>query len=67
MESLLSLFYISEMLFVHNQGSSLVSEFLIRGREYAQEEWKLSYSHFVNFQKDAEGRIRVVWWGVTEE
>lgn len=38
LQSLLSLFNISEMLFFHNQSSSVVSEFLIQGREYMQEE-----------------------------
>lgn len=38
LESLLSLFNISEMLFFHNQSSSLVSEFLMQDKEYAQEE-----------------------------
>lgn len=37
LESLLSLFNISEMLFFHNLSSSSVLEFLIQSREYTQE------------------------------
>jgi len=52
------------MLFFHNKSSISVSEFLMQGREYTQEERKLPSSHFTNFQKDTEDRIKNVWWAV---